>query len=188
MRDSITRLIHRFRGELASPPFIFVFVWFYFKVETDYLIWLLGISVFLMGMAVRIWAQQHLHYRLKGQRELTTTGPYQFVRNPVYIGNILMCLGLTVIPGLFWFLPLALLWCATVYSIAVRFEEASLLRRYGESYQKYMSEIPRWFPRNLHLRNLGLINKYFLPSILAEIHCLLLLLPFILKEVLWNLF
>ncbi len=188
MRESILRLIHRFRGELASLPLIFVFVWPRFETEAEYLIWPLGIIVFLAGTAVRLWAQQHLRYRLKGLRELTTSGPYQFVRNPVYIGNILICLGLTVISELLWFLPITFIWCVTVYSFAVRFEEKSLLKCYGSSYLEYVSNVPRWLPRNLHLRNLGIRNKYLLSSTLAEIHCLLLLLPFILKEVLSGLF
>lgn len=175
--------IYRFRGVLVSPPLIFALVWFRFEIENDYSIWGIGIPIYFSGLALRIWAQQHLHYRLQVQTQLTTSGPYQFVRNPIYIGNILICLALTILSELLWLVPITFLWCATVYSLVICYEEAGLLNGYGLPYRKYMSEVPRWFPYDLYFRNIGLIDEHFFPSIAAEIHCLLLLLPYILKEV-----
>jgi len=48
----------------------------------------------------------------------------------------------------------------------------------------YLSQVPRWFPRKLNLGKLGLINKHIGSSIIAELHCLLWLVPYIAKEVL----
>ena len=64
-----------------------------------------------------------------------------------------------------------------------RYEEAGLVKGYGLPYRKYMLKVPRWFPCDLYLRKLRLINEHFFSSIVAEIHCLLFLLPYILKEV-----
>ena len=176
------RMIYRLRGVLVSPPLLFSLVWFRSELEADALI-LFGICIFFIGLAIRIWAQQHLHYRLKIKKQLTATGPYQFVRNPIYIGNTLICVSLTVVSELLWLVPITFLWCATVYSLVVRYEEARLLKKYGQLYQKYISEVPRWFPQNLHFRNLGIKNDFLFASIVAEIHCLVFLLPYILKEV-----
>jgi hypothetical protein len=81
--------------------------------------------------------------------------------------------------------PITLFYCFSIYSLVVQYEEEHLLEKYGEPYQRYLSEIPRWFPRAIRFRNLELINRYFLTSVVAEIHCPLLLLPFAFKEFIW---
>jgi protein-S-isoprenylcysteine O-methyltransferase Ste14 len=179
----VPRWIYRFRGVLVSPPLIFALVWSRFETENDYFIWGIGILIYSIGLALRIWAQQHLHYRLEVRTQLTTSGPYQFVRNPIYIGNVVICLALTILSELVWLAPIAFLWCATVYSLVIRHEEAGLVKGYGLPYRKYMSKVPRWLPYDLYFMNLGLINEHFFSSIVAEIHCLLFLLPYLLKEV-----
>ena len=61
----MTRWFYRFRGYLATPPLIFAFFCFSLETEMHYLIWPIGITLVLIGMILRIWAQQHLRYRLK---------------------------------------------------------------------------------------------------------------------------
>ncbi len=70
-------------------------------------------------------------------------GPYSFVRNPVYVRNILICTGATMTSEILWFVPVVFLYCLGIYSLAVRYEETHLLDKYGESYRRYMEEIPR---------------------------------------------
>lgn len=101
------RYFYRYRGFLVIPPMIFALICFKWEIEEPF-IWPLGIGIFLMGVILRLWAQQHLHYGLKVRKKLTITGPYSFVRNPMYIGNILICLGTTVISELLWFVPITL--------------------------------------------------------------------------------
>jgi protein-S-isoprenylcysteine O-methyltransferase Ste14 len=177
----VQKWVYRFRGYLVAPPLIFALFWFYWETE-EYFVWPFGISLFLMGATLRIWAQQHLHYRLKAHKRLTVTGPYSFVRNPLYIGNILMSLGAIVISELLWLFPLTLFYCLGIYLLVVRYEESHLLDKYGESYRKYMEEVPRWLPKVIRFKNLGLINEYFQQSIVSEIQCVFLLLPYFLKE------
>jgi protein-S-isoprenylcysteine O-methyltransferase Ste14 len=178
----VCQWVYRYRGYLVAPPLVFAFFWCRWEVEIEYLIWPLGIGLVLTGMVIRIWAQQHLHYRLKVRKYLTTTGPYSFVRNPIYTGNILICIGATITSELFWLIPITFLYCSWLYTLAVQYEEEHLLKKYGESYQRYLSEVPRWVPRAIRFRNLDLINRYFFTSVVAEIHCPLLLLPYIFKE------
>ena len=177
----VPKWVYGFRGYLVALPLIFALFWFHWETE-EYFVWQLGISLFLMGIALRMWAQQHLHYRLKVHKRLTVTGPYSFIRNPIYIGNILICLSATVISELLWLVPLTLFYCLGIYSLVVRYEEYHLLDKYGESYLKYIKEVPRWLPKVIRLKNLGLINEYFQQSIVSEIQCVFLLLPYFLKE------
>jgi protein-S-isoprenylcysteine O-methyltransferase Ste14 len=94
---SAWKLVYLLRGFLAGMPLIFAVFWFHNESENEYIIWPVGLFVFYIGMAIRIWAQQHLCYRLKFHKDLTFTGPYQFVRNPVYIGTITIFLGMTIL-------------------------------------------------------------------------------------------
>jgi len=181
----MTRWFYRLRGYVVTPPLIFALFCFRWETEMDSLIWPLGVGLVFLGFILRIWAQQHLHYRLKGRMSLSTTGPYSFIRNPIYVGNMLMCLGAVITSEVLWLAPIILFYCFSIYSLVVQYEEKHLLEKYGEPYQRYLSEIPRWLPRAIRFRNLELINRYFLTSVVAEIHCPLLLLPFAFKEVIW---
>ena len=177
------RWIYRFRTYLACPPLIFALIWQQNETETEGLIWLTGLGIFLLGVGLRIWAQQHLHHRLRVHKQLTTKGPYQFVRNPLYISNIMICASATIISELLWLVPVTLLWCILTYSIVIRYEEARLLNKYGDEYHRYLLEVPRWFPIMASLEKLELINKHLYQAVLVELPCLLLLLPFVIKEI-----
>jgi protein-S-isoprenylcysteine O-methyltransferase Ste14 len=180
---SMTQLAYRLRGYLICLPYIFALILNSFETENDWFNWPLGASIFLFGLFLRIWAQQHLHYRLKVKKILTTTGPYCFVRNPIYLGNILICLGLVVTSELLWLVPITFFYCFGIYSLVVRYEERHLTEKYGEPYRKYLLEVPRWLPKIGYFKALGIKNEYLRASIFAEIHCLLWVIPFIFKEI-----
>ncbi|HOV21100.1 MAG TPA: isoprenylcysteine carboxylmethyltransferase family protein [Candidatus Ratteibacteria bacterium] len=184
IKMSICKWTYRNRGILVSPPLLFAIFSFFDEIEVDYLIWPLGISIFLLGLLLRIWAQEHIHYRLKTEGHLTTTGPYTSIRNPIYLGNTLICVSATILSELLWLVPITIIWCGIVYSLVVRYEEENLLELYGEQYHKYMSEVPRWFPHSFkNAKNLMFKNEYLSASLIAEIQCLFALLPPILKEI-----
>jgi protein-S-isoprenylcysteine O-methyltransferase Ste14 len=173
--------IYRFRGKLASLPLIFALLSCRWETEADAFIWIFGTAFFLVGLFLRIWAQQHLHYRLKAPMQLTVTGPYALVRNPIYMGNTLICVAATLMSELVWLIPFTLLWCVLLYSLVVRYEEQHLLGQYGESYRKYILEIPRWFPR-FSFAHFELINEHLRASIISEIGSTLIPLFFVFKE------
>lgn len=174
----------RYRGFLVTPPLLFALLWFREEAETPLLTWPLGLSLMVAGIALRVWAQQHVHHRLKLPMRLTVRGPYQFVRNPLYIGNLVIQLGATVLSELLWMIPVTLLWGGLVYALAVRYEEASLLQQYGEAYRQYAAEVPRWLPRWRRSPRPARVNQHLRPAVLSELHSLLLVLPFVLKEIL----
>ena len=183
---SVPYWVYRIRNFLACPPLIFAFVCHVYEIEADKIIWPLGVSLVLLGVALRIWAQQHIHHRLIGHKQLTTTGPYEFVRNPLYIGNIILCVGVIIASELLWLIPVTIFWCLGAYSIVIRYEEEHLLEKYGDAYRRYLLEVPRWFPKisSLRNRNMGLLNQYLYRTFLVELSSLFLLSPYIVKEIL----
>jgi len=180
---SVPHWVYRGRNFFVCPPLIFTFISLSYEIEADGIIWTLGTGIVLVGIVLRIWAQQHLHYRLTVHKQLTTTGPYGFVRNPLYIGNAIMCVGATIASELLWMIPITIYWCIGTYSIVIRYEEEHLLEKYGDTYRKYLSEVARWFPKRPSLRNMGLINEYLYQTVLVELPGVFILLPYIIKEI-----
>lgn len=79
---------------------------------------------------------------------LATGGPYSQVRNPIYVGNFLIGLGLTLL-GEFWWLGLIYVaYFAAVYSLIVSAEEEFLEGKFGQPYREYLCSVPRWRPRD----------------------------------------
>jgi protein-S-isoprenylcysteine O-methyltransferase Ste14 len=165
------------------PPLVFIALCSLGEVENDLLVFGAGGLIFASGLALRVWAQMHLHYRLKTKKHLTVTGPYEYVRNPVYVANTTMLAGTCILSELLWFVPIQVLYCAIIYTLVVGHEEPHLTKKYGGAYLEYVSRVPRWFPKLLrsHRRSTSLA-RYLGASLLAEGHNLLLLLPFIIKE------
>ena len=76
---------------------------------------------------------------------LLADGPYRYVRNPLYLGNIFLALGLGLVASRLGFLILSL--GMTVFHIRLILrEEAELVRDQGEPYQRYCAAVPRLFP------------------------------------------
>lgn len=102
-----------------------------------------GGCVALLGTAIRAWAAGCI----KKQRELTTTGPYAYTRNPLYLGSFLIGIGVTIAGGQWIFTALFVLFFFLVYRRTMKNEEALLEREFGEAYRRYRAEVPRLLPR-----------------------------------------
>ena len=176
---------YKLRGALIVPVYLFAMVFTWYEHES-WIIYPLGGALFTAGWILRVWSQMHLHYRLKVHKVLTRTGPYAYVRNPIYIGNTLILIGVTVLSEMLWLTPIMLACCALTYTLVVRYEERHLTGKYGEPYVEYLQSVPRWMPRLIKfhpgasLRDLG---DFLMPSIKAEVHMFLLLIPAAIKEI-----
>jgi protein-S-isoprenylcysteine O-methyltransferase Ste14 len=176
------RLIYKLRGVLVAPVMIFATLCTWGQMDNRLLAWGIGAATFAAGLALRVWAQMHLHYRLRIRKTLTTTGPYAFVRNPSYIGNTIIVSGICLMTGMFWFLPIQLVYCAAVYALVVRYEEVHLAAMLGAPYREYLSAVPRWLPRWRASSSRPDMRPYLARSLLAEAHNLLYLLLVAFKE------
>ena len=80
-------------------------------------------------------------------RAFVAIGPYKYVRNPMYIGGLILLIGFGLfersISILFLTLPLFLL----VHLFVLFYEEPTLTRKFGSSYQEYRKAVRRWIPR-----------------------------------------
>jgi protein-S-isoprenylcysteine O-methyltransferase Ste14 len=178
----LLKRIYTWRGLLVAPPVVLAVVCFWQEYENE-VVWPLGLLLFLAGWGLRVWAQQHVCYRLKTTKALTTSGPYRRVRNPIYIGNTLIVLGVVVMSELFWLVPFTGLWCLGVYALVVRYEERQLYAKYGVAYQAYQATVPRWLPRVTPTWVTGHGRADLLQALVVECHVVLMIAPVVLKEV-----
>lgn len=81
----------------------------------------------------------------KGARRLVTHGAFAFRRNPIYMGETLLFLGLAQATGNIWMAVAAPLFAAGVLVLAIRPEERHLEARFGEEYLAYKERTRRWF-------------------------------------------
>jgi protein-S-isoprenylcysteine O-methyltransferase Ste14 len=147
--------VFKLRAILLLPLLVIVCLCTRWECEDDWVVWPLGLLIYALGVALRVWSQIHLKYRLRSEHLLATGGPYAYVRNPVYLANIAIFVGITVLCELIWMIPLVLAWTIMVYSLAVRFEETRLRKRYGSAYEDYCRRVPRWSPHHSASRSLA---------------------------------
>lgn len=80
----------------------------------------------------------------RGSAHLVTDGPFSFTRNPIYLGNTMLTLGIGLIGGIVWFLPLALVAAFATQKLAIEREEKHLYERFGKRFRDYAKRVRRW--------------------------------------------
>jgi protein-S-isoprenylcysteine O-methyltransferase Ste14 len=80
-------------------------------------------------------------------KELVATGFYRYVRNPMYVGVLLILIG-----HFLWFQFIGLIVYAAIAFLAVHlfvtlYEEPTLRKKFGAAYEEYLRRVPRWIPR-----------------------------------------
>jgi protein-S-isoprenylcysteine O-methyltransferase Ste14 len=136
------------RNVLAGLPLAAALASTWHEVEADVVLWPLAVTLVGLGIAIRTWASRHCWYAQRRPHSLATTGPYSFVRHPLYIGNLLILAGATVASEVVWLLPLAIGWAFFVYARVICHEERQLAARYGEAWLRYRNQVPAWLPRH----------------------------------------
>ena len=110
----------------------------------------LGALAAMLAAGIRFWATAYLessvvHDRKLHSDRLVADGPYRHLRNPLYLGTILLAIGLGTMASRLGFLVLgAGMWLFT-YRLILR-EEHELLQSQGERYRRYLEAVPRLVP------------------------------------------
>ena len=88
--------------------------------------------------------------RRVGAPALCTDGPYAYVRNPLYLGNIVIYAGIVLFAGgekVYPLLGLTMVFFVFQYGLIISLEEETLRGKFGEPYSHYVKSVPRLFPR-----------------------------------------
>jgi protein-S-isoprenylcysteine O-methyltransferase Ste14 len=108
---------------------------------------LAGLSLAVVGEAIRVWAAGHLE---KG-REVTSSGPYRFTGHPLYLGSTLLGAGFAVASNSVIVLVMAVLYLGLTLGAAIRSEEAGLRAKFGDEYVAYRAGRAAGFDRSFSL-------------------------------------
>jgi hypothetical protein len=95
--------------------------------------WREGLLVALVGEAIRLWAAGHLE---KGS-EVTTSGPYRWMRHPLYVGSSLIAIGVLLAARSPSLAAVATVYLVATLTAAITSEEAHLREKFGDAYDRY---------------------------------------------------
>ena len=103
----------------------------------------LGTPFSVLGLLVRGWAAGSIDK----DQELATSGPYAYLRNPLYLGTLLIGIGVTVAGGASEWILLFLAYFIAVYGMTISIERNRLTKLFGQEYHEYTSSVPSLIPR-----------------------------------------
>lgn len=109
----------------------------------------LWMPLMLAGLAIRVWARGHLELRSR----LAQSGPYRFVRHPLYVGSFVAGLAFTFMMRDAWIAIVFVAAFLLMYVPKVMREEAHLRTLYGSVYEAYAARVGAVLPRLVSLRD-----------------------------------
>ncbi len=127
-------------------PLVLIYLFWFERIPVHLFnsrIGLVGVALVALGVAIRSLSAGMLHKN----EQLASSGIYAVVRNPLYLGSLVMLIGvnLLIIHPLFLLTSLALF--LLTYVPTIRNEERGLAARYGKAWVDYASSTPRLLPR-----------------------------------------
>lgn len=112
---------------------------------------LLGVALVALAFITPVWAfilfrreDTEIQPTSPTNRKLVTRGPYQFTRNPMYLGLVILALGIAIWVGAWpmFIAPVAVF--ATANWVHIPFEEAKMRRQFQAEYDDYVARVRRW--------------------------------------------
>lgn len=148
--NNIAKLFFKYRS-YTPIPFLILMLIFEKATVTSLVV---GLIIAICGEIIRLWGVSWAGSETRttggvGGTYLVVSGPFAYVRNPLYLGNILMYLGLGIMSlSLFPYLQIvAIIFFIIQYYFIVKEEEGFLKTKFGNDYQNYLMNVPRFFPR-----------------------------------------
>jgi|WetSurMetagenome_2_1015567.scaffolds.fasta_scaffold55106_2 protein-S-isoprenylcysteine O-methyltransferase Ste14 len=137
-RDRIFKTLHRWRvrAGLVFLPALLVFA------RPRPLPAAAGLAVCVLGLAVRAWAAGHI----KKEKQLAVSGPYRYTRNPLYLGNFLLGLGVGIGTGTWIGLLIFAVYFLAFYPPVILEERDRMRRIFPEAYADYEAKVPIFLP------------------------------------------
>ena len=113
---------------LRNIGLLLTFIWF-----------LCGIGALLEFRKARTTLDPH-----GSSKQIVSSGVYRFSRNPIYVGFLMMVVGLPLTSGFYWGIVLAPFYIMMMNRLVIQHEEAYLEKKFGKTYTSYTSQVRRW--------------------------------------------
>lgn len=154
--DQLKAQIFKYRSYTPIPFLILMII---FQQPTILSI-VAGLFIATLGEFIRFWGVSYAGSETRttgtvGGSMLVISGPFAYVRNPLYVGNMMMYFGIGIMSmALFPYLPFgALIFFLIQYYLIIDGEENYLKNTYGKSYEEYFKNVPRFLPRLTPYKN-----------------------------------
>ncbi|MEI6157168.1 MAG: isoprenylcysteine carboxylmethyltransferase family protein [Atribacterota bacterium] len=134
------------RGIIWGALGLFIFLF----AQPHPLPFFVGICWMMGGEMLRIWGVGYIkNYRgpMKEVTDLTTAGPYAYVRNPLYLANGGIGIGIALLSGIYAAIPVFLIVFFLLYHPIINAEERFLQAQFPHDFLQYCQSVPRYFPR-----------------------------------------
>jgi protein-S-isoprenylcysteine O-methyltransferase Ste14 len=122
--------------------------------EPKFPFFIFGLFLVILGELIRMNAVRYAGGVTRtmnvGAPSLCTSGPYSYTRNPLYLGNMIIYLGISIVSGgnyMNEMCALVFLFFTFQYSMIISLEEETLQKLFGDEYAFYCKKVPRLFPR-----------------------------------------
>ena len=159
--SNVSSLAFKYRSYTPIPFLILMLI---FQHSTP-LTLIIGFAVALIGELIRFWGVSWAGSETRttggvGGTFLIINGPFAYVRNPLYVGNILLYLGLGIMSfALFPYLQIvAIIFFLIQYYFIVSEEEKYLLEKFKDDYKDYRKNVPAFFPRLFPYKNSNIVQ------------------------------
>ena len=131
-------------------PFLIVMILYAHSTPATLLI---GFALAVGGEFMRAWGVAYAGSLTRvtggvGAPELIVAGPFSYVRNPLYVGNMLMYVGIGVMANALtpWLVLVAAIYFFFQYAMIVSLEEEFLEKTFGAGFLEYKKQVPRFVP------------------------------------------
>ena len=163
MKD-LSTLLFKYRSYTPIPFLVLMLI---FQESTIWTL-IIGFAIALLGELIRFWGVSWAGSETRttgsvGGTFLIISGPFAYVRNPLYVGNILIYLGLGIMSfALFPYLQIvAILFFLLQYYLIVKEEEGYLREKFREDYKNYCEKVPPFFPKLTPYKNMTILQPPF---------------------------
>lgn len=142
------KFLFKYRSFLPIPYFLFLLI----VMEFDWLNFLIGSFIVLLGLLIRFFSQGFAGYWMRSSEVeayyMLDEGVYSIMRNPLYLGNFFIGFGFTLASNSFliFLLPIYSFVFFVYYYLIVREEESYLEKKFGERFIRYRKNTPAFFP------------------------------------------
>ena len=165
--NNISSIAFKYRSYTPIP---FLLLMLIFQESTP-LTLIIGFAVALIGELIRFWGVSWAGSETRstggvGGTFLIISGPFAYVRNPLYFGNMLLYLGLGIMSfALFPYLQIvAIIFFLLQYYYIVSEEEKYLLEKFKDDYKLYCKHVPAFLPRLFLYKNSKVVQPPYNPK------------------------
>ena len=129
-------------------------------IAIPHIVRVLGWPVGFVGAVITAWCIGVFITQGKGTpapfdppREFVSRGPYRYMRNPMYVGALIVILGGGMILGSPSIIGLSIAFGLLTHVFVLLYEEPVLNKKFGDSYRAYCSTVNRWIPDGFKITN-----------------------------------